>query len=302
MNKFKKSLPPLSALLPFEAAARLGSITQAGEELSITQAAISRQIKSLEDDLGRELFVRRNRSIHLTKEGKELHQVISDALELIASHATRLRAKRNSNEVILFAQLCEGLYWLMPHLSKFYQQYPNIEVRVSVSTTPITDNTEYFDLAFQTACRESGSCELVFTVPDDVFPVCSPMYLKGENPLLSLKNLSNYHLLHHKAYPQDWIDWDDWLDRIGQTTRVGYEGTTYDSYPMMMQAAIEGHGIALGWQITAKALLESGALVRPFKESLPLIDGLAVYLHPNCISRPEVEVFLAWLKEELTTA
>ncbi|MBX2869453.1 MAG: LysR family transcriptional regulator [Acidiferrobacterales bacterium] len=299
MNKFRNLLPPLSSLLPFEAAARLGSITKAGEELGLTQAAVSRQIKSLESNLNVELFTRRNRAIHLTEDGEEFRQSVSSALETIAGSSMRLRERKKSGEIVLFAQLCEGLYWVMPRLSNFYQQHPNIEVRVPVSTRPITEFVEYFDIALQTTGRQSGDCEKVFTVPDEVFPVCSPGYLKKIQNAVTLSDLPDHHLLHHRVYPQDWIDWDDWLKDLGADIRVGLKGTIYDSYPMMIQSAIEGHGLALAWRQTTDRLLESGALVRPLKESLYLQDGLSVYRHPQCSVTPELETFIGWLQREL---
>ena len=299
MNKFRNVLPPLASLLPFEASARLGSITKAGEELGLTQAAVSRQIKSLENNLGVQLFTRRNRAIYLTEDGKEFQQTIAGALEAIANGSTRLREGKKTDEVILFAQLCEGLYWVMPRLSNFYQLHPNIEVRVPVSTRPLTEFVEYFDIALQTTGRKSGDCEKVFAIPDEVFPVCSPQYLRNSSSPVTLSNLPAHHLLHHRVYPQDWIDWDDWLKDMGEDIRVGFKGTIYDSYPMMIQSAIEGHGIALAWKQTTDRLLGSGALVRPFKESLYLQDGLSVYRHPECSDRPELEIFTGWLQKEL---
>ena len=299
MNKFKQSLPPLASLLPFEATVRLGSVTKAAEELNLTQAAVSRQIKALEDNLQTRLFNRRNRAVYVTADGKELSQAVYSALELLSASAMSLRDSHNSNEILLFAQLCEGLYWLMPNLSKFYQQHQNIEVKVSVSTNPLTDTTEFFDLALQTSSRDSGNCELVFSAPDEVFPVCSPAYRDKFNNSFCLSRMTDYHLLHHKVYPQDWIDWDDWLQQHNVDTRVGFKGTVFNSYPMMIQSAIEGHGIALGWRQTTQQLINDGLLVRPFKQSLKLEDGLSLYQHANCKQREELDIFIGWLKDEL---
>ena len=299
MNKFRKSLPPLASLMPFEATARLGSVTQAAQELGLTQAAVSRQIKSLEDNLGTQLFNRRNRAVYLTDDGQDFSQSVTHSLETLLTSAAQLRRIQKCNEVILFAQLCEGLYWLMPRLSTFYQQHKNIEVKVSVSTQPVTQAMDYFDLALQTSGRKSGDCELVFSAPDEVFPVCSPRYIENYTCPLSLDELPDLHLLHHKVAPQDWIDWDDWLQQLNIKTRVGFKGTVYDSYPMMIQSAIEGHGIALGWKQTTNQLINSGQLVRPFEESLKLTDGLSVYLHPKCKPRSELDVFIDWLRSEL---
>ena len=299
MNKFRKSLPPLASLLPFEATARLGSVTKAAEELNLTQAAVSRQIRALEDNLGTKLFTRRNRAVFLTEDGQALNQSVSSGLETISVSALQLRKTAKSNEVILFAQLCEGLYWLMPRLSKFYQAHQNIEVKVSVSTRPVTETLEHFDLALQTSTRNSGDCDLVFTVADEVFPVCSPKYLDQYGYPVKVTDLPNHRLLHHKVYPQDWIEWDDWLEQLNLSFKVGDKGIVYDSYPMMIQSAIEGHGIALAWRQTTSQLIDSGQLTRPVEESLILDQGLSLYTHPKCILRPEVDKFIAWLHEEL---
>ena len=299
MDKLKGSLPSLTALLPFEAALRLGSITRAADELCLTQAAISKQIRALEEDLGVRLFERRNRAIYPTDDGRTFGRIVADALGSIADFSTQLRHRHKNGEVVLRAQLCEGLYWLMPRLSGFYQKHPNIAVRVSVSTAPITETDERFDLALQTSSRAHGNAKLAFSVVDDVFPICSPVYLQDNSPPLSVDRLKEFRLLHHKAQPQDWIDWDDWLAQIGADIRVGYCGEVYDSYPMMMQAVLEGHGIAIGWRRTTEQLLDKGAVIRPFAESVHLPDGLSVYFPSEWPMRKEAAVLLEWLREEL---
>ena len=299
MNKLRKSLPPLASLLPFATAARFESITRAAEELHLTQAAVSRQIRVLEDNLGVRLFERRNRAVFLTPEGHEFARVVTGALETIAIHAGHLRGMRQNGEVVLFAQLCEGLYWVMPRLSEFQRQHRNIEVRVSASAQPLTETTEHFDVALQTTSRASGSCKLVFTASDEVFPVCSPNYIAERQLPLALAELGQHRLLHHRAYPQDWIDWDSWLEQLGVSMRVGYQGSVFDSYPMMIQAAVEGHGITLGWRRTMEKFLASGILVQPCKESLHLPNGLSVYRRYEGPIRPKVKALLGWLESEL---
>ncbi len=301
MNRLGKSLPPLASLLPFEAAARLESFTKAAEELHLTQAAVSRQIRALEDDLRVQLFERRNRAVHLTDAGREFARVVSGGLESIAAHAGHVRGMNQAGEVVFFSQLCEAFYWVMPRLSEFHQRHPEIEIRVAASTRPLTEASDRFDVALQTSSRASGSHPLVFTVPDEVFALCSPAYLAGRKPPLDLADLSNHHLLHHEAFPQDWVEWDDWLERLGLDLRVGHQGSVFDSYPVMIQAALEGHGITLGWRHTMERLLETGALVRPFEESVILSDGLSVYRCHGARSRPEAEALIAWLKSQLSS-
>ncbi len=304
MQKLKKQLPPLSSLLPFEATARLGSITQAADELGLTQAAISRQIKALEDNLGVSLFERRNRAIFLSEEGREFEKIVAEAMGSIATHATHLRGQSVKNEVVLLSQLCESFYWLMPSLSTFYQHHPNIRVRVSATTTPISQTTERFDLAVQTSSRQSGRHALVFTASDEIFPVCSPNYLADKKLPLSLDELASHHLLHHNIEPQEWMEWNDWLKHVAPDIKINSKGSAYESYLLVIQAAIEGHGIALGWRRTTENLLKAGSLVRPCQESVYLPEGLSIYQHAysatNGETRPEVEALLDWLRDELS--
>ena len=298
MENLRKSLPPLSSLLPFEATARLGSVTQASAELGLTQAAVSKQIRALEENLGTVLFERRNRALHLTEKGRGFALKVSQALSSVGASAAELR--QHEGDVVLRSQLCEGLYWLMPRLSGFYQKHPNIPVRVSVSTEPITEADERFDLALQTKDRESGTAEAVFTACDEVFPVCSPGYLGRKKKPLPMERLSNLSVLHHRVEPKDWIEWDDWLEGVGSDLRVGANGMIFDSYPMMMQAVLEGHGIALGWRRTVEHFLETKALVRPFQDQLSVPDSLIVYKPAREQLREGASVLLDWLKTELS--
>lgn len=300
MNNLRRRLPPLASLAPFEAAARHESFTCAAAELGVTQAAVSRQILALEADLGVRMFERRNRAARLTADGRELARVVSAALESVAAKAGEMRGAGAESEVVLFAQLCEGLYWLMPRLSGFHQRWPGVEVRVTASTRPLSETAERFDLALQTTARASGGHPLAFTAADEVFPVCSPALLDRRAPPLSLDALAGLRLLHHRAEPQDWPEWDDWLAMIGSPLRVGLDGAVFDSYPMLIQAALEGYGVALGWRRSAQAHLESGALVRPCAESAPLPDGLSVYRRAGAPLRPQARRLLEWLGGELT--
>lgn len=298
MEKLRGRLPPLATLVPFEAVVRRGSVTRASEELGLTQAAVSRQIRQLEQDLGQTLFERRNRAVHATAEARELATVIGESLRRIAASSDAIR-QRVDGAVVLFAQLCEGLYWVMPNLADFYRQYPDVRIRVTVSPQPVSAFPGHYDVALQTACRDSGGMTPAFTVPDEVFPVCAPSLLQGQVPILPIDRLGGFNLLHHRIEPQDWVDWDQWLGGVGSDLRVGFHGTCFDSYPLMMQAALEGHGICLGWRQTCSRMLADGQLIRPFAESLPLDPGLAVYVNPEVRPSAAVQGLCDWLESAL---
>lgn len=298
MNMLRNTLPPLTSLLPFEAAARLESFSKAADELHITQAAISRQIRALEQDLGVKLFVRRNRAVFLTDEGRALAEAVSTALRSISNQAVALRQTHGNDRVIFLCQLCEAFYWLMPRLARFHEQYPHLEVQVITSTRPLGEFTDHFDVALQTTGRASGPHAVCFTAADQVFPVCSPSYLAADT-LLSLEELRLHTLLHYRSTPQDFIDWSDWLSAFGRAIAQDTPGKMFDSYPLMLQAAVAGHGVALGWRHSAGKLIEEGALIQVCAESIPLPDALCVYTAQGAAERAEVQALLAWLREEL---
>jgi len=298
MNTLGKTLPPLATLLPFEAAARLESFSRAAEELHITQAAVSRQIRGLEDNLGVKLFSRRNRAVFLTQEGRELGRVVSLALQSIGEGAAHLRASPYRNRVVLLCQLCEAFYWLMPRLATFHQQHPHIEMQVVTSTRALTEFNDPFDVALQSARRASGSHPLMFTASDEVFPVCSPAYLSVEQPL-PVSQLQSHTFLHHRSDEPHLMEWEDWLRVFGQALAGNVRSVSYDNYPLMLQAAVEGHGIAMGWRRTASGLIESGALVRPCGESVHLPEAISVYKQHGVADRAEVTALLAWLQAQL---
>ncbi|WP_045388629.1 LysR substrate-binding domain-containing protein [Falsirhodobacter sp. alg1] len=292
-------LPPLSRLVPFEAAARHESFTAAADELGLTQTAISKQIAALEADLGMPLFERRNRSVFLTEAGRAFGRVVSTALADIAAEAARLRGGQNIGGLILHCQLCEAFYWLMPRLARFHERHPGIEVRVVSSLAPLTTTTEPFDVAMQTSGRPSGSARLVFTAPDEVFPVASPGLMAHKTLPCSLMELSDLPLLSHQVIPQDWMDWPDWFAAIGHPAPKARRVASFDSFPLVLQAAVAGQGVALGWRRTVEGLIADGKLVRVCTETVSRPTEISVFRGIRRGNHAETDALISWLREEL---
>ncbi|HXR00711.1 MAG TPA: LysR family transcriptional regulator [Pseudomonas sp.] len=299
MNKLGKSLPPLASLLPFEAAARLLSFSRAADELHLTQAAVSRQIRALEDSLGIRLFQRRNRGVFLTDAGREFSLTLGNALREVASTADRLRGVAGKNEVVLLCQPCEAFHWLMPRLSNFHQQYPHIELKMVTWTAPLTEFQGYFDVAMQSSNRDHGLHPLLFSATDEVFPVCSPGYLRGRTAV-GLDELSGHTLLHHDALPVYQLEWDTWLATFGAEVPPGARRRSFDTYALMLHAAVEGHGLAMGWRRTSQRMLDNGVLLAPFSQSVHLCEALSVYRRDGQAPREEANRLIEWLRVELT--
>ena len=299
MNKLRRTLPPLATLLPFEAAARLESFTQAASELDLTQAAISRQIRLLEQNLGVRLFERRNRAVFLTAAGRELGQAITPALRRIAREAERCRGEPQASHVVLFCQLCESMYWLMPRFDRFHQAHPDIEVRISASANPLSEAQEDFDVAIQTMGRASGAYPRAFAVADPVFPICSPEYASKQGTFLTPTNLAEQQLLHYYPHSSSWPSWADWLGRQGRPVRIKTKGRVFDSYPVMLQATIEGQGLALGSYRSIEKLLVTKQLMRPLSPKQAINSELVVYRHQNRSCGYATDALLSWLNQEL---
>lgn len=299
MDRARRRLPPMTALRPFEAAVRLGGFTRAAEELHLTQAAVSHQIRNLEQDLGCALFERRNRMVVPTQAGRAFARTVAEALDGVGTHAERLRDDWRAGEVILYCELCEAMYWVMPRLGAFRQAMPDIHVNVVTSTRPLAEFDGDFDVALQTAGRAAGALRPTFTVEDEVFPICGPAFLAEHRGAISRDGLADLPLLHFRDEADDWLDWDGWFSRVGSDRRVGRRGMIFDDYLFMIQATIEGRGLMLGWRRTMERLIAAGALVRPVPETVSMSDGLSVYCRPMDRARPETETVLTWMREEL---
>lgn len=299
MNNPLRNLPPLSRFKPFEAAARHESFSIAAAELDMTQTAISKQIAQLERDLGTALFERRNRAVFLTDEGRRLGQVVTTALSEIASEVAYIRGDGRSDELILHCQLCEAFYWLMPKLARFHERHPGTELRVVSALKPLTEAETPFDVAIQTTGRPSGTAKLAFIVSDKIFPVCAPALIDPSALPLDPDDLAAYPLLSHRVTPQDWMDWPDWFEEIGVAAQTSKRFKHFDSFPLVLQAAVAGQGVALGWERTVQGMIDEGKLIRPCKEFVMRPAELGVYQGSGGKLHPMTKPLLAWLSDEL---
>lgn len=301
MSRLRNALPPLSTLLPFEAAARHQSFLQAAQELNLTQAAISRRIRALEESLGIPLFERRHRQVVLTEAGRQLAESVSQGLTDIAGCTERLRHRTPTHEVVLFAELYVAMYWLMPRLGDFQLHHPDISVRISASSQPLVRTPAPFDLAMQCTDRPSGLLAPLLSVRDEVFPVCSPAL--AEPHAWPVDTLLSYPLLHYRQDGGDaWMSWQNWFDRIGYPCELPTpsSGATFDSYPVMLQAAMNGQGICLGYGGIGQ-LIRRGELVRPVADSVEMPEGMSIYRAHHTQANAAVDEVLEWLMGILTT-
>lgn len=290
----------LARLRPFEAAARLESFTRAAEELGLTQTAVSRQIGQLEEELGLRLFERRNRAVFLTEEGRRLGQVAGDALAAIRAEVAAIRGSRDPDTVVLRCQLCEAFYWLMPRLSDFHANHPEVQLQLVSALAPLTEATEPFDIALQTTGRASGSARLLFTAADSIFPVCAPSLLADHPDPISPETLGNLPLLSHRVTPQDWFDWPEWFAATGIPRPSRLRIVSFDSYPLVLQAAVTGQGVALGWKRTVSDMIADGKLRAVCHQNVDRPNEISVFRGSRRSNYTAVDSLISWLQAELT--
>ena len=267
MATLSRTLPHLNALVAFDAVARHLSITRAADELALTQAAVSRKIKTLEDDLGVALFRRLHRSLRLTPEGERLHAAVSGSLWRIAESAETLREQGAPAQVSVQTTIAFASFWLMPRLPAFRAAHPDITVRLTASDDRLNLEAEGVDVAIRYGDGRWSGLASRALLGEEVFPVCSPGYLARTPDLRGPEDLYGETLLHLDVSYRNWMDWGDWFRGLGLTPMPVKRGLRFNTYTILIQAATAGEGVALGWRRLVQGMLDSGSLVRPFAAS-----------------------------------
>ncbi|MFT7130170.1 MAG: LysR family glycine cleavage system transcriptional activator [Gammaproteobacteria bacterium] len=257
----RKKLPPLTALRSFEAAARHGSFRHAAEELCVSHSAVSHQIKLLEENLGVALFVRKSRSVELSKLGSIYYPILRDAFDLIAQGAERLRSPQSS--AVLTVQLYStfAIRWLIPRLSSFYKNYPGVQVRLNTSQKDVDFEQEDVDLCVMIGQRVSEKLHYDYLFSSELFPVASPSLIAGKTPLKRIEDLRRHTVL--QVYPSK-KDWHMWLDSVNLADIDLDAGLQFDSYDHALSTATQGLGVALGMQPYVSRDISAGLLVELF--------------------------------------
>ncbi len=301
MRFLGKRLPPLGTLVAFEAAARNLSFTVAATELHLTQAAISRQIRLLEEDLGVRLFVRANRAVTLTTDGRDLQHTVSLALGHIANGAEQVRSTGGERRLSVGTDQSIAALWLMPRLDDFRRNNPDILVRLVASDNDADCLASHIDLSLIHGDGSWPDYDVTPLFGEDVFPVCSPGYLEHNGPIDTPMDIARQVLLALEDDHWDWMTWRVWLTENGVDLATEHHGMTINHYPLVLQAAAAGHGIALGWRYLVDDYLADGRLVRPLGD-LSVTTGAGYHLL-SPLARPmdaDAEVFRDWVIGQFT--
>lgn len=292
-----KSLPPLNALVAFDAAVRHLSFTRAAEELNVTQGAISRQVRHLEDFLDRPLFVRNKRTLGLTPTGAQYYESVHQSLTMLADATRDVLRDRDDHTVTVATTIAMASFWLLPRISDFQELYPDIDMRILAVDSLSDMRQSEFDIGLCYCRRPPNDIRATPLFSETVFPVCSPRYLERHPELVDPDNLSSGTLLCLDVN-EEWLNWQDWFRERGlPQPAVPGRRININNYPLVIQSALNGQGLALGWETLVDDYLASGLLVAPVQTTL-VTNSQFYLLEPSTGQRQKdgVGYFRDWLQ------
>ncbi len=294
MGAMPRRLPSLNALKAFEAAARYESFTKAADELCVTQGAVSHQVKALEAELGVRLFRREHQRLAITDAGRGYLEVVRDSFDRLAAGTERLLQRQNSGALTVTTSPNFASKWLVHRLGRFAEANPTIDLRVSASLHHVDFARDEFDLAIRHGDGHWPGLHMTRLCQEELTPVCSPALLRGRGALRSLADLGRQTLLHLDSR----TDWGKWLEATGASEAGSERGPVFNQASMVIDAAVDGQGVALARTALAAADLIAGRLVRPFAFALQVPYAYWIVCpNPNA-DLPKIKAFRDWLLSE----
>ena len=290
----------LDLLRGFRAAARHLSFTRAAQELFLTQSAVSRGIRTLEEQLGTPLFHRVNRALRLTHEGEHLFRAVDDALESIDAAAQRIAGPGRTLAVTTTVPLAS--MWLGPRLPRFARDHPQIDMRLAASNDVLDTSRERVDVAIRHLAQgvsASAGSEKLFDY--DIFPVCAPALARDrQRPLRKADDLARHVLLDMQTTSngRPWHDWQHWFDAMKIRSPRSAGSLRFSHYDQVVQAAVEGSGVAIGKRPHLVRQLSEGTLVAPLGHAGVARIGSFFIIVADAARSDATESFRAWLHEE----
>lgn len=300
MHKTLRGLPSLDFLRGFEAAGRRLSFTLAAEELFLTQSALSRQIKAIEDALGLALFERRHRALALTPAGAAFHRDVTDALESLVAATDRAHGGARSPGLTLSTTVSFASLWIIPRLATFRARYPDVEVYVSADDRVVDLARGDVDVAVRYLPDSAAPENALRLFGERMTPVANPEIARGASHLRTPADLTR-HVLLHLDDPEGrtpWLDWRSWLASNGQPGLKAAGALRFRIYDQVIQAAVGGQGVALGRLPMIAEHLRDGRLVAPFARKYDSARGYFALAAPRVAERDDVIAFLRWLADE----
>ena len=288
-----RRLPPLNALKAFEAAARSDSFTRAAEELNVTPGAVSQQVKALEATLGIKLFNRERQRLVITEAGREYLAVLRDAFDQIAVGTDRIVRHQRSSALTVSTSSDFAAKWLVNRLGPFSGAHPEIDLRVSATDHHVDFAREDVDVAVRHGDGNWPGLAVVQLCSERLFPVCSPRLISGRNRVTRPSHLLRFPLLRLN----DWKTWNRWFEAAGVADPVAH-GPVLNRAGMLIDAAVDGQGVALARTALAAWDLINGRLVRPIDVSLEMSNTYWIVCPKATSKIPKITIFRNWLLAE----
>ena len=296
-----RRLPPLISLRAFEVVARRQSLVKAAEELFVTPAAVSHQIRSLEAHLGQPLFHRSGRSLVLTEAGQACLPGIRDGFEMLSHAISQIESLGETGVVTVSVAPSFAVKWLVPRLDRFQDQHKAIDVRVAASNQLANFTSDNVDVAIRYGSGRYPDLVVERLLPEAIFPVCSPALL-ARTPIATPADLHRQTLIHDDSPDDDQScpTWQMWLRAAGISDVDWNRGPRFTLSSLVLEAALHGKGVALAKATLAEADLRSGRLVRLFGDATETQIDFAYYLvgPERKFALPKVKAFVDWLKQE----
>ena len=297
MVRLRRNVPSLGALAAFEAAARLGGFTKAANELGVTQAAISRQIRALETDLKVSLFVRMPRQVELTSAGRVLAAAVSDAFETMSGAIDTLRESNEPDVLTISSTLAFSHFWLLPRLPAFRAQHPAINIRVLSQDGPVDLRQADADVVIRYGTGPFRDGVELAQLPEEVFPVSSPDFVERHASCQNgAEELRTLPLIEAHSEGPDWMTWPQWFAQAGLPPVARQRMFVFSHYSDAVYAAITGQGVVLGWKRLLERPLHDGRLMRLGQTSVMPQKGHCLLVAADQPVKPAAKLFVEWLE------
>jgi LysR family glycine cleavage system transcriptional activator len=294
-----RRLPPFAAIRAFEAAGRHCNLRAAGEELFLSVSAVSHQVRSLEQFLGVQLFIRTHNSLELTDVGRDYMLVLAQALDLIASTTARTEAIRNTTRISINLVPSLAVLWLMPRLGSFYDKHPLVDVNIVTSLEPLGFRSGPMDMEIRYEPISALTPNSTVLFRESCYPVCSRLYAEQTGLLENEGALGNFTLIHCQTSP---AEWDDWLTQAKLTGVRPLRILNVDTRALSLQAAESGLGAAMGRSPFALGHLAEGRLISLSERSIPTGFAYTLHLSDSSVRNPAVKAFAQWLNVQAQDA
>jgi LysR family glycine cleavage system transcriptional activator len=294
-----RTLPPLNPLRAFEVAARYSSFTKAADELFVTPSAVSHQVKTLEEHLGMALFTRESKALTLTAAGRAYLPAVQQAFQVLAE-ATRQLSAELAPVLRVDIPPTFAAKWLIPRLDSFVKAHPEIDIRVSTNSGPLDFARDDYDLAIRFGRGHYPELHSELCLAVNVFPVCSPALMEGEHPLREPSDLKHHTLLHDASTYADGTNphWSVWLKYAGVPDVDASRGLSFTPSHLVINAAIDGLGVALVKDSWVEQDLLKGRLVRPFGAALPVESAYYMVFPKDRAGDVRIATFVDWVRSE----